>query len=52
MFGLDLPNDRLDNGVAARFTADRGGDTAHLAGGPDAELLDVVAGAAASSVLR
>jgi len=48
VFGLDLPNDRLDNGVAARFTADRGGDTAHLAGGPDAELLDVVvAGAAA-----
>jgi len=41
VFGLDVPNDQLDNGA-----------TAHLAAGPDAELLDVVAGAAASSVLR
>jgi hypothetical protein len=53
VFGLDLPNDRLDNGAAAYFTADRGGDTTHLVAGPDAELLHVVvAGAVASSALR
>ena len=42
MFGLDVPNDRLDGGAAAHLTADRGGDAAHLAAEPDAELLGVV----------
>src|SRR5262249_62353002 len=42
-----MSNDRLDRGAAPHLAADRGGDAAHLAAYPDAELLGVVVAAIA-----
>jgi hypothetical protein len=47
VLGLHVPNDRLDRGATTHPAADRGGDTAHLAADPDAELLSVVVAAIA-----
>jgi hypothetical protein len=47
MLGLHVANDRLDRSAATHLAADRGGDAAHLAADPDAELLGVVMAAIA-----
>jgi hypothetical protein len=47
VFGLHVPNDRLDGGAATHLAADRGRDAAYLAADPDAELLGVVVAAIA-----
>jgi hypothetical protein len=44
---MSLPNDWLDRSAGAHLAADRGGDAAHLAADPDAELLSMVVAAVA-----
>jgi len=47
VLGLHVANDRLDCGAATHFATDRGGDAAHLAADPDAELLRMIVAAIA-----
>ena len=47
VFGLHMPNDRLNRGTTTHLAADWRGDVLHLAADPDAELLGMVVAAIA-----